>query len=70
MKKTLVIVTILFLALGATSTTLAIMGPTTTAIPELSERAVLMALYNSTNGPGWTTSTGWGTVEPGMCQAM
>ena len=30
----------------------------------------LMALYNSTNGPGWTTSTGWGTVEPGMCQAM
>ena len=21
----------------------------------------LMALYHSTNGPGWTTNTGWGT---------
>lgn len=51
MKKTGIIIFILLLALGATSTTLAIMGPTETTVPELDDRAALMALYNSTDGP-------------------
>lgn len=28
------------------------------------ERDALIALYNSTNGPGWDSNTGWGTADP------
>ena len=31
---------------------------------EATERAALMALYNSTDGANWTTNTNWGSTEP------
>lgn len=33
------------------------------AVPE-DERDALMALYNSTDDPNWTTSGGWDTDDP------
>jgi hypothetical protein len=55
MKKMALITTILLAVLTiATSTTGAVDA----------ERAVLMALYDSTDGENWTNSTGWGTGDP------
>ena len=31
---------------------------------QATERAALMALYNSTDGANWTTNTNWGSTEP------
>ena len=32
--------------------------------PAVPDTIVLMALYDSTNGEGWTTNTNWGSTEP------
>lgn len=55
MKRSILILTILLVALTTvTSITMALD----------SERDALMALYNSTSGPGWNNNTGWGTADP------
>ena len=64
MRKIVLIVTILLAALGITSTAIAVTGATETSFPELDDRAALMALYNSTDGPNWTNNTGWGKGDP------
>ena len=51
MKGALLLIVVILLAMGVTSTAMAIMEPTAAAMPELSERDALMALYNSTDGP-------------------
>jgi RHS repeat-associated protein len=39
-------------------------------LPSASEYAALIALYNSTNGPGWTYKNGWSTANPNVVQSV
>ncbi len=54
--KRIALIIVIFLAvmIGVISTTWALNG----------DREALMALFDSTNGPGWTNSTGWGGTDP------
>ncbi|MGB3714294.1 MAG: hypothetical protein WA996_07685, partial [Candidatus Promineifilaceae bacterium] len=56
MKK-LALLIVLLVAVALTVATATIAAPD-------NERDALMALYNSTNGPNWTTNTGWDTADP------
>lgn len=41
-------------------------GPSHGQVPE-SDRQVLLALYNASNGPGWTNASGWNGPPGGEC---
>ena len=59
MKKGMLITTILLVILTACKLTTAAVENEVN-----SERDALMALYNSTNGPGWWNNTNWGGTDP------